>query len=435
MAIGLDGFLIEGVIGQNELFAAIGLGKAGLVGAAQTDGAGIVAYRRLMLLAGLRASGNWILCSVSGVSLGDVTPSQTGYSAYMLQTAITGNFVLGGVLSGIFLQGYTAPGAAVQVAANHIEVAGPGIIAGLDGCTIVDNHVTQLECRRAEHRQPHSQPDRHTRHHHRPIAGTLAIGEIRILRNRVFGIFGPGISLDAPILAAAVIDNAIAATAGAGIVTGAAGAIATAIVRGNEVFVVNAPASPDAGVVAGIDIANAANAVVQDNVLDSIASTGTAAATAGIQLRQVSRATVAGNDISDVGQPGDLANVADGIIATAPDGAGADVTVNGNTVRQSGTAQTKAGRFSAISVSAQTAVQASITGNVVEGASVQPLINFASTGACVMSDNRCTVDDTARWEPSRPARWARFPPSCRSRPERSSRAIIGYRARLDRPVL
>ena len=41
MAIGLDGFLIEGTIGQNELFGGIGLGKAGLVGAAQTDGAGV----------------------------------------------------------------------------------------------------------------------------------------------------------------------------------------------------------------------------------------------------------------------------------------------------------------------------------------------------------------------------------------------------------
>ena len=104
---------------------------------------------------------------------------------------------------------------------------------------------------------------------------------------------------------------------------------------------------------------------------------------------------MAGNDIADVGQSGDLANVADGIIATVPDGAGADLTLNGNTIRQSGTAQTKAGRFSAISVSAQTAVQASITGNVVEGASVEPLINFVSTGACVLSDNRCTVDGTA----------------------------------------
>jgi hypothetical protein len=400
MAIGLDGFLIEGVIGQNELFAAIGLGKAGLVGAAQTDGAGIVAYRRLMLLAGLRASGNWILCSVSGVSLGDVTPSQTGYSAYMLQTAITGNFVLGGVLSGIFLQGYTAPGAAVQVAANHIEVAGPGIIAGLDGCTIVDNHVTQLDGAAALSTASHTaNPTATPGIIAVPIAGTLAIGEIRILRNRVFGIFGPGISLDAPILAAAVIDNAIAATAGAGIVTGAAGAIATAIVRGNEVFVVNAPASPDAGVVAGIDIANAANAVVQDNVLGSIASTGTMAAAAGIQLRQVSRATVAGNDISDVGQSGAGALVGYGINAASVQ---VEVTLRGNTVRQSATAQTQAGEFSAVRIrpavgatgQGATTCEVSVSDNALEGSSVLSLVDVQGADACVMTANRCRVNGT-----------------------------------------
>lgn len=391
-AIALDGFIIEARIAENDLVAGIGIAKAGLLGTSTDSGTG---FRALMLLGGLRVHDNWILCSTAGVALGD-TSTRTGYSAYGLRNTIAGNFVLGSVTGGIGVQGYSAVGAAMQVAGNHLEVGGPGITVALDGCTVADNHVTQLDAAAALSAATHAAGAAPTPGIViNPVAGALAIGEARVLCNRIFGIGGPGIAINAPVLALAVIDNAIASTQGAGIVTGAAGQLTNAIVRGNEVFAVGSPISPDAGVVAGIDIANAGSAVIQNNVIDAIAATGTAAATAGIQLRKVARAAVAGNDIADVGQAGDLANLADGIIATAPDGAGADLRVNGNNIRQSGTAQTNAGRFSAISVAAQTAVQASITGNVVEGASVLPLINFVSTGACVLSDNRCTSDGTA----------------------------------------
>ena len=331
MAIGCDGFVIDALIANDDLIAGIGVGKAGLLGAQGDIAGGAIGYRSLMLLGALRVRDNTILCSGAGVALGDVS-TRTGYSAYALQTAITGNFVLGGPLGGIFLQGYVAAGAAVQAAANHIEVAGTGISVALDGCTVADNHVTQLDAAAALSAATHAGGAITPGIAVNPIAGTLPIGEVRVLRNRVFGIFGPGIALNAPILAAAVIDNAIAATAGAGIVTGASGQITNAIVRGNEVFVVNAPASPDAGVVAGIDLANAANAVVQDNVIGAIASAGTAAGAVGIQLRKVGRATVAGNDVSDVGQAGDLANPGYGIDAAS---AVTEVTLRGNTVRQS----------------------------------------------------------------------------------------------------
>ena len=71
--------------------------------------------------------------------------TRTGYSAYALRNTVAGNFVLGGVLGGIGVQGYSAVGAAMQVAGNHLEVAGTGITVALDGCTVADNHVTQLD--------------------------------------------------------------------------------------------------------------------------------------------------------------------------------------------------------------------------------------------------------------------------------------------------
>ena len=200
-----------------------------------------------MLLAGLRAHDNWILCSTAGVALGD-TSTRTGYTAYALRNTVAANFVLGGVLGGIGVQGYSALGAAMQVADNHLEVAGTGITVALDGCTVADNHVTQLDAATALSVATHPAGAVPTPGILiSPVAGALAIGEARVLRNRVFGVGGPGISINAPVLAVAVIDNAIALTQGAGIVTGAAGQLTNAIVRGNEVFAVSSPVSPDAG--------------------------------------------------------------------------------------------------------------------------------------------------------------------------------------------
>jgi hypothetical protein len=152
-------------------------------------------------------------------------------------------------------------------------------------------------------------------------------------------------------------------------------------------------------VVAGIDIANAANAVVQDNVLASIASTGTMAAATGIQLRQVSRATVAGNDISDVGQSGAGALVGYGINAASVQ---VEVTLRGNTVRQSATAQTQAGEFSAIRIrpsvgttgQGATTCEVSVSNNALEGSSVLSLVDVQGADACVMTANRCRVNGT-----------------------------------------
>jgi hypothetical protein len=231
--------------------------------------------------------------------------------------------------------------------------------------------------------------------------------EVRLLRNRIAAIAGPGIVLDSPAVMMSVLDNTIQATIGAGIVSGPAVLVGDLLIGGNEILVVNGPPLPGTTNVFGIAVGMALNAIVRDNTVGAIGIAPVAEniGPTGILLMGVGTGTLADNNIRSIG-PG-LGSMTFGLFSA---GITDDLSVSGNVIHQDLAvaqplwivAPPMAPMFQGISVLAEANIMVSVQDNAVEASSLQPLIFIQGKSDCVAAGNRCRLDTVTGWYPELP---------------------------------
>ena len=385
-AIALDGVMVEATFRDNALIADVGITKLTLLGSALARAGAAAPAPSLLALAGCRIERNLMLCPVAAIALGDATQQQ-GFCIYLLETAIDDNTVLGGNLAGIIVEGLTDPGASVRISGNDIEVNRIGIATGLDAAIVCDNVITQADVAALGRNGA--------------AAGGIGIAvfgisglqvplfDMRLHRNRIVGIAGPGIVLDASAVMISIVDNTIQETIGSGISIGANAVVGDLLVRGNEVLIVSGPAAQGTTAVFGIAAGNALNAVVENNTVGGIGNAqGATDSSAAIALTRAATGTLAHNNIRDVGSTQGL-GFALGIVST---GVLDDVAISSNVIRQATVPVKLANVFIGIAVQTDPDllnIAASVQDNTVEGSSLLMLVLVQGALDCVVAGNIC----------------------------------------------
>ena len=209
-----------------------------------------------------------------------------------------------------------------------------------------------------------------------------------------------------------ILENSISAVTSAGIIISGNQASFEAIIRNNEIVVVSAPASTagsvnaqakvlntletlnTAGVAApppptvfGIWVSTIPNATIQNNTIAALGTLGTPAVATAIALPQsVQRATISGNDISEIGEPNQACT---GIAV----GTGfADLGISGNSIVQTSANTDLAPSFVGISIAAsesRIASTVSVDNNAVSANSRSSLIDINAakrhSGHCILT--------------------------------------------------
>jgi hypothetical protein len=294
-AVGLAGVMADVSIRENVILAAIGIGNIAIPGPNTTTGAAAAGSNALLTL-GLVIRENFLICRERGVSL-------QGTVVHMGQTRIAANFVSDCAEAGIAALGITTAGAGVEIANNHVQARGSGIVAGSDGACITANAVTapvQSPANAAAPVQPTGDG----------IVLTMVKGgtvdRCQVLNNRVTGVGGNGIAVQAS-LGSAMIKHNILENVGGGIVMADEASANVLDVEDNQLLNVAAVIDRSQDL-AGIRVVRAAHAAVANNSLVGLgASAVDNPSCVGIQVIGPSTSCrISGNDVVDVGPPGDV---------------------------------------------------------------------------------------------------------------------------------
>ena len=416
LAIALDGFLVEIQLRDNFLVADAGIGKTSLLAAAAggTSVAGITVASDWLAVVDLKITNTLAVCAMAGIAIVDLTGADA-WTYFGAEISIEGNRIFDCAGTGILIAGVASAisDAAVRIAGNHVEVPGSGIVCATDMAAIEDNFITQ-----AQTTPPASGPSA-------PPLGIMVISaasdaplitNTRVIRNRLHMLKGAGVIITGNVALSSILENSISAVTSAGIIISGNQASFEAIIRNNEIVVVSAPASTagsvnaqakvlntletlnTAGVAApppptvfGIWVSTIPNATIQNNTIAALGTLGTPAVATAIALPQsVQRATISGNDISEIGE----SNQACTGIAV---GTGfADLGISGNSIVQTSANADLAPSFVGISIAAsesKIASTVSVDNNAVSANSRSSLIDIkvaAAPGHCILTANRCT---------------------------------------------
>jgi hypothetical protein len=427
-AVAFDGFILETTLRDNIFLGEIGLCKGGALkfAAAKAEIKGAspeTKHREILILADFIVSENLMICGKAGIAFFDAS-LLTGLTVYGLKVVFEGNRIDGAQFCGALVEGFPLPHADLQFSRNALNITGGGIACAADAMTIADNFVTQTG---APAGNSDAAPAAITV---RSIPGSkLPIVQSRILRNRIAAFAGSGVEVSGLVRSSTIADNSIVNVTTRGIsVTGGAETYET-IIRGNEVYVVSAPAqgtgaqSADMGatfkpvdanalwkfvktdapfvgpVVAGIYVASAPLATIAGNSVAVIgAESGSVAEFNGVYLAEVASAGVSDNRIGDIGsaqQPGlrcygvQVLNT-DKLIARS---GRSDITVRGNEIQLASVWSDQPRRFTGVSVHSlapdSLVITTSIADNCVSGNSVAPLVVAVSKGQALFNGNRC----------------------------------------------
>ena len=299
-AITLAGAIVGATVRDNLLIAPVAVlaneGRANL---------GVVNQRgTFMLSALLRIEDNVMWCERQGISL-------AGLSVHLMATRITGNEIFGCQQGALELLGLAAPGASMQVRANSLNVGGPGITAGVDGLWICDNKLFAS-----------------TQSANKPLSGAgirLRTGldpnganECQVLSNQVTGFEDGGVLIESPVRELVLKLNTIQ-RCGNGIVTQGDVKGASVSIENNHLSDIG-NARDGAREVVGIAVLNAESATVAGNTVRRIGlQAKQAVLRAGIVCTAGQRLRVAGNDVMDIGPPGNFdGGFAVGVLLRAP---------------------------------------------------------------------------------------------------------------------
>jgi hypothetical protein len=402
-AIALSGFVVQTRIRENVLIAGAGVlavtsdpyrDRAEAVAAAAAQPLGIVATANLFV------EDNLILGARLGISL-------QGLSLHFAETRISGNLVVlcpdGGIVAtGSVLR--TALGAFpshMVVRGNTVRPAGDGIVIGTGDTRIVENDVSGLLA---------------------PgdaialVAGVQRTGieRCQVFANRVTAVQGNGIAIRGPVRSAMLKHNVIQLTGG-GIVMHPESSADDLDIEDNQLLdiAVLVREAEQKGEVWAIRVGRAGRARIANNSIARVASQAPQlSARLGIQVVACSSVAVVGNEVIDVGPTefiGGL-DVVDNVVrrtselAKETDGSAWWAVL----VQSAGRAVETPlviGRLAVIAAEGALFLLTegrlaqlppgreivAVRGNLTEGHGQSPVVEVASLGACVVSDNRCLL--------------------------------------------
>ena len=411
-AIGLSGVLVDVLLQQNILRAPIGIGRAASVSATGKTNAS-AANAIALLVADLVVRDNLLECSQRGISF-DAT------SIHAFSTRLEDNLIMACTQAGIVTLGWVAAAASLVISGNEIHTAGAGVIIGTDDTRVEGNQIVPTQAGQGTN----------------GILITLGfdktgLDRCQILNNRMVGLAGNGIHFAGGIVRSAMIKNNYIEAAGAGGIFMDDKSSGIQLTMENNHLLNIAPLANDAkGMVIGLRVVNTQRAEIVSNVL---AGVGPVAAQslhrAGIQTVNVASARIKSNQVLNLGPAGDFLQDAVGIECL---GTFARLDLTNNIVRRNevspdlagtsnwfavriGSALTKnflavngglsfalagnifytfiGGRFSA-----QPRGQEIIgmTGNLLEGYGLAPVVSVNAAGAWIFSGNRCLSSPVAQ---------------------------------------
>jgi hypothetical protein len=296
-AIGLAGIMADLAIRENIVLGAIGIGNIGSASPNIRTAAAVSSNALLTL--GLIIQENFLISRLRGISLQDTV-------IHMGQTRIAVNFVNECAQAGIAALGITAAGAGIEISGNHVQASGNGIVAGSDGAYIAGNAITA--------------PIRSTGD---GIVLTATKGDLvdrcQVVNNRISGVGGHGIAVQAGLGSAMIKDNVLENTGG-GIFMADQASANVLEVENNHLLNTAAGANDQNQELAGIRVVRAAHAAVANNVVLGVGAVAIQnPGRAGIQVIGPSTSTrIAGNDVADIGPAGEFLKETAGIEYSGP---------------------------------------------------------------------------------------------------------------------
>jgi hypothetical protein len=413
-AVALAGAVIGTTLRDNLLVAPVGVlaNEPGPTGQATS----------VMLSALLRIEDNAMWCQRRAVSL-------AGLSAHLMATRITGNEILGCRQGALTMLGLAGPGASTQVRGNSINVSGPGVTAGVNGLWIADNELVGTT-------QGQSTALNGAGIHLRTGLDPTGADQCQLLANQISGFDDAGILIESPV-ASLIVKLNIIHHCGNGIVSQGEAKGGSVAIENNQLADIGGGRASGAAEVVGIAVMRAESAAVAGNTLRRIGLLASQALLrVGVAASAVQRLRVAGNDVMDIGPPGNVdGGFAVGVLVRSPF---AEVEVSHNQVdRESVPLNQGGGRFLAlwidepgpnqpssqigtmttIRVDASTTLtlgagraiidragsfdvsgtvivrgaNASVLGNNLRARGATPVVRVIAAGDCLFSDNRCEL--------------------------------------------
>jgi hypothetical protein len=272
-AFSLDGYLLGAAIRQCAIIADVGI-----VGGVEKD--------KLLLAAEFDMNGNLLVCRDAGIGLGKRT-------LHIGQTNVARNLMLASTQMAVLATGAAPPGASLCIAANTLSVAGDGIVAGVDGLHIVDNHVQQ-----------DGNPAQGFGGNGIVLAPGLdpeGIGHVWITGNQIDGMRGAGIAVQVPVGAAIVKQNVIERTY-SGIVFVDKGAGTHVSIDNNQLLDIGADHNPPGVSVVGIEVVWAQHVDIVGNAIRGFARNALQASDrAAIRAVASADVRIAGNRLDQLG--------------------------------------------------------------------------------------------------------------------------------------
>jgi hypothetical protein len=248
--------------------------------------------------AGLRIEDNVVVAFDHGIDLG-------GVSAYLYDSRVAGNDVLGPREAGIVATGAVAPGGSLDLIGNKIATRGDGIVVGAEALVEANTINTLGEGGGTDGIVV--------------VAGPIRVqpGHVRVTGNRIHDRAGTGIALRTSVLSFMVKQNVLA-TVGHGIAIEEKGEAERVAVENNEVFDVGT-SEPSTGYALGIYLSNSGSAAVTGNTVARVGSGfAEGAELAGVLVMAPEDVRVSGNVVDEIGSQEGVVGFAVGIAVMGP---------------------------------------------------------------------------------------------------------------------
>jgi hypothetical protein len=406
--VGLAGILIGTIIRENSFLGPVGIGN---VPGKQAAGAVLAAQTAPLLTLGMLIENNWLLCSRRGVSL-------VGVSLHALETRVARNFINDCAQGGIVATGFVLTGSSLDVEGNEVRASGQGIVVGTNGARVSANSISGNNQKTGGD----------------AIVLTLGfdktgIDQCHVIANRVTGVAGIGIAVEAIVKSVMIKNNFIDGAVFGGIVMGEKSSAQFITVENNRIANIAPRPNDIQSTVIGVRLMDADRGEVINNAISGVGLQAPNQRCVGVQLVASAAVRVVGNEICDIGPVEGNAQASAGVECV---GSFDELNLANNFVRRSGVvsqtvdaaqwyavlisgAQTPAPGFKSFTTffaaKSNTAFlfsanrllaklpgreAVSLQNNLLDAYGVAEAVLIAVSGACSISDNRCLLRGRAQ---------------------------------------
>lgn len=283
--IGLVGILIATHIRNNMIYSYAGVANIA-TGAVTLDLKSLAHETHVspVITAELYIENNTMFCEKRGISL-------DGFSLHIAETEISGNTVIGCEQGAIVSRGWVWPGSGVDVRRNQIHCKGVGMAIGSDGARLVENDLIPASPKSGDdgiRLVPGIDPNR--------------ANQVQVLGNRITGLGGNGIRIEAKLRSGMIKDNVIEKVAKGGIIMGERASAESLSIENNHLLNLAPQANDPNEAVVGIRIVQGKQVDIVGNVVNGVGKSAIQSlARVGIQILAASSGRISGNEIAEIG--------------------------------------------------------------------------------------------------------------------------------------